>query len=303
MHLHISTPLYRSFLHSNSSRSIYYKMESAQPSGSFKLRGIGLLCSKMAEQGIKKFVIASGGNAGLAVAYSGYRLGIETTVLVPESTSETMRKKIREMGANLEIKGKNWNEAHEYALKLSEEKDCFYVHPYDHPLLWEGHASMVEELAAEIPEPEFIVLSVGGGGLFCGLMLGLEKVGWNETKVICAETFGAASMAASLKQGKLITLDSINSIATSLGAKRIAEKAWEFAQERRVTSFLCSDNDALLACRNFLDEYRVLTEPACGASLAALNSPELQNAKSVVFIVCGGASMSLEDMLNWEKTI
>ena len=298
--MHIKTPLYRSFKHSTAEREIYYKMEAHQPSGSFKLRGIGLLCSTLAAEGIKRFVIASGGNAGLAVAYSGNKLGIDTIVVVPESTRESMRERIMEMGAKLEVKGKVWNEAHEYACSLAEADDTYYVHPFDNPLLWEGHSTIVQELSEEIEEPDAIVLSVGGGGLFCGVMQGLENLGWKNCKVICAETEGAASMAKSIYAGHQITLDNITTIATSLGAKRIADRAWELAQNSAVIPYVCTDAEALQACHAFLNEYFVLTEPACGTALAALKSPALKDAKSIVFIVCGGSGMSLEDMLDYE---
>jgi len=277
-------------------------MECFQPSGSFKIRGIGLLCQRLAAEGISRFVCASGGNAGLAVAYSGYQLGIETIVVVPESTRESMRQRILEFGAKLEIKGAVWNDAHRYACQLAEEAGSFYVHPFDHTTIWEGHASIVEELAAETEEPDAIVLAVGGGGLFCGVMQGLQNVGWENCRVICAETEGAASLARSLAAGQHITLNSIDTIATSLGAKRIANRAWEWAQAQRVQSFTCSDAATLKACRLFLDEYRVLTEPACGAALAAVyeQSPLLASAKKIIVIVCGGAAMNLDDMLALE---
>jgi L-serine/L-threonine ammonia-lyase len=299
--LHIKTPLYRSFRHSSKKRTIYYKMEALQPSASFKLRGVGLLCSRLAEKGTRKFIIASGGNAGLAVAYSAFALGLESHVIVPESSSEAMKLKIVEMGATLSVFGKSWAEAHEFALNLANEQDSAYVHPFDHPLLWEGHSTLVEELKASISEPDYIVLSVGGGGLFCGIVQGLEKVGWKNTKVICAETEGAASLAKSIAAGKQISLESIDSIAGSLGAKRIADKAWELAQSENILSYTCSDDEALLACRDFLDEYKIVTEPACGAALSFLNSPSIADATSVVFIVCGGAAMSAETLLNLAK--
>jgi L-serine/L-threonine ammonia-lyase len=298
-YLHYETPLYQSFRHSSGTKKIYYKMEALQPSASFKLRGVGLLCQNLAEKGARKFVIASGGNAGLAVAYSAFALGLQSHVIVPESSSDAMKLKIKELGAKLTVKGTSWAESHEYALLISEETDCAYVHPFDHPILWEGHSTIVEELAKTIETPDYIILSVGGGGLFCGVMLGLEKVGWNNTKVICAETEGAASLAKSLAAGHQITLESIDSIAGSLGAKRVADKAWEMAQSENVIPYLCNDEAAMLACRDFLVEYRIVTEAACGAALSVLNSDLIADAKTVVFIVCGGAAMSAETLLNW----
>lgn len=305
--MHLISPLVPSLKHKKRlNKDVFYKMDCFQPSASFKIRGIGLLCQQLAESGYLKFIIASGGNAGLAVAYSAKTLGTEAVVVVPESTKNSMREKIIEFGAKLIVKGKTWNEAHEFALELvNQDKNAFYIHPFDHPVIWEGHATIIEELADEIEEPDAIVLSVGGGGLFCGVMRGLEKVGWNNTKIICAETFGTASLAKSMEIGKHLSLDSIDSVATSLGAKKIADQAWIYSQNERVISYQCSDKDAVKACFDFLDEQRILVEPACGAALSILsdNKSIFSEYQHVVIIVCGGSGTNLEDLLFMKKIL
>jgi L-serine/L-threonine ammonia-lyase len=299
--MHHFTPLFRSFEQSTRlDKEIYYKMECFQPSGSFKLRGVGRLCLHKAQEGIRKFVIASGGNAGLAVAYTGQQMGLPVTVVVPESTKENMRQRIRSLGANLEVVGENWNAAHEYTLGLAEAEDTYYVHPFDHPQLWAGHASLVHELREDMAEaPDLILVSVGGGGLFCGIMQGLEEVGWKDTQVLCMETYGAASLAQSMEAGKQITLEKIDTIATSLGAKRVADQAWAYAQREQVHASRVSDLDCLEAMRTLLEEYKVLVEPACGAALAALyqNHPLVMEAQRIVVVVCGGSGASLKDLI------
>lgn len=294
------TALFQSFEWSDRlNKEVYYKMDCFQPSGSFKLRGVSRLCQYKVAEGIRKFVIASGGNAGLAVAYTGREIGVPVTVVVPESTKENMRQRIRTLGAKLEVVGENWNAAHEYTLGLAEAEDTYYVHPFDHPQLWAGHASLVHELREEMVEaPDLILVSIGGGGLFCGVMQGLEEVGWQDTKVLCMETEGAASFAKSLAAGKQITLDSIDSIATSLGARRIADQAWVYAQQKNVYAAMVEDTDCLKAMRLLLEEYKVLVEPACGAALAGLYKefPIVQQAKRIVVVVCGGSGASSKDL-------
>lgn len=273
-------------------------MECHQPSGSFKIRGIGHLCTERASAGYRHFVIASGGNAGLAVAYAGQQLAVPVTVVLPKSTKAMMKKKIEDMGATVEVIGENWNAAHGHAIELAQADDSCYIHPFDHPLLWQGHASLIEEAAEQMEEPDAIVVSVGGGGLFSGVMEGLEQVAWNTTKVIAVETKGADSLHYALEQGQLTSLNEINSIATSLGAKQVCDQAWEWAQQERVTSVVVPDAHAVLAMRYFLDEYQVLVEPACGAALAAVyvNTPVLQEHQRILVIVCGGAGVDLSHL-------
>src|SRR5690348_7859379 len=87
--LHIETPLLESRpLSALSGATVWLKMEALQPTGSFKIRGIGLACEEHAGRGVRRFISSSGGNAGIAVAYAGRHLHIPVTVVVPRSTSE-----------------------------------------------------------------------------------------------------------------------------------------------------------------------------------------------------------------------
>src|SRR5438067_2492497 len=111
-YLHIKTPLIVSpILSKIVGREVYLKLENCQPSHSFKLRGIGLLCCESARKGATRFISSSGGNAGLAAAYAGKMLNIQTTVFVPESTPKFMRDRIQLEGAEVVVKGRVWDEA------------------------------------------------------------------------------------------------------------------------------------------------------------------------------------------------
>jgi L-serine/L-threonine ammonia-lyase len=218
--LHVETPLLESLpLGRRVSRRVWLKMEALQPCGSFKARGIGFACQRHLEQGRKRFVTSSGGNAGLAVAYAGRRLGVPVTVVVPASTSARAQRLIRDEAAEVVVSGQSWQEAHEHALTLVDG-EAAYVHPFDDPLVWEGHASLVDEVLASGLVPGAIILSVGGGGLLCGVAQGLQKAGLASVPIVTAETIGAESFYRSMQAGELVELESISSVATTLGAKR-----------------------------------------------------------------------------------
>ncbi|MCH2043751.1 MAG: pyridoxal-phosphate dependent enzyme [Saprospiraceae bacterium] len=295
--LHFNTPTYLSHEWSRKqNKKIYYKIEAYQPSGSFKIRGMGALCQQAKEQGAQHLVCSSGGNAGYAVAYAGQQLSLPVTIVVPESTSTYMKDKIRAIGAKVEVEGKVWDEAHRYALDLSKDLGATYIHPFEHPSIWTGHSSMIEEVAEVIAEPDAIVVSVGGGGLLCGVLEGLERIGWTQSKIIAAETHGAASCAAALEKDALVTLDQINTIASSLGAKRITNRLLEWSRVRKIDSYLMSDAATMQACQVFANEYNILVEPACGAALSAVyhGCEHLQDAETILVIVCGGASVGID---------
>lgn len=301
--LHIETPLIESLpLSRAGTRRVWLKLEALQPCGSFKARGIGHLCQTQRARGCQRFVSSSGGNAGLAVAYAGRKLGVPVTVVVPETTGPRARRLIAAEGAQVIVQGQSWQEAHAHALSLVAA-DAQYVHPFDDALIWEGHASLVEELAAAQVKPDAIVLSVGGGGLLAGIARGLERRAWNDVALIAAETVGADSFAQSVAAGSVIELAHITSIATSLGAKRICMGAWEVSQKHRIHAQVVSDLVALRACLQFADDHRLVVEPACGASLALLyaDAPVLADYREIVVIVCGGAGVSYSELALLEK--
>lgn len=298
MTLHNHTPLFFSHaLSAKLNKKIYFKMDCHQPTGSFKIRGVGKRCQEAAKEGATHFVIASGGNAGLATAYAGWKLGIKTTVVVPSTTHESMRQKIEHLGAEVRVFGDVWNDTNVYAQSLVKKEQAVYIHPFEHPTIWDGNASVIQECAEEMEAPDAVIVAVGGGGYFCGVVQGIEQVQWQATKIIAAETIGAASLNAALEAQALVSLERIDSIASSLGSKRVAQQAFDLAMAKKVVGYTVSDEVALEACQAFLNETGALVEPACGAALAAVyhNLEVIQDANSILVLACGGSGMS------WEK--
>ncbi|WP_422402971.1 pyridoxal-phosphate dependent enzyme [Pseudomonas sp. GZD-209] len=304
MPLHIQTPLIESRpLSLSAGRPVWLKLEALQPCGSFKLRGVGHACEIHQARGAQHFVSSSGGNAGLAVAYAGRKLGLPVTVVVPETTTERAKELLLLEDAKVVVHGSSWQEANAHAQTLLGPDDAF-IHPFDDPLLWTGHASMIDEVAAAGFKPDAVVLSVGGGGLLSGVVEGLQRNGWHDVPVLAVETDGAASLHAAMAAGHTVELPGIQSVATSLGAKRVAEQALACSRSHTVHSHLVSDREALQACERLLRDHRVLVEPACGAALALLQRPEVFQAYgNVLVIVCGGATATLEQIRAWLEQV
>ncbi|MDT8992394.1 pyridoxal-phosphate dependent enzyme [Curvibacter sp. APW13] len=298
MPLHITTPFLRSRSQSNRlGKDVWLKMEALQPSGSFKLRGVGAVCEAQRTAGARRFVSSSGGNAGIAVAYCGRELGVPVVVVVPESTSERARQLIRQEGAELIVHGAAWSQANELAQTLVGPHDAF-VHPFDDPMLWQGHASMVDEMAAHGHKPGAVLLAVGGGGLLCGVLEGLWRNRWSDVPVVAVETRGADCYAQSLAAGRAVELATISSVATSLGARRPCDNALDWARKHAIHSLVVTDAEAVAAALQFVEDQRVVVEPACGAALAALHHghPVLASASDIAVIVCGGVTATVEQL-------
>ena len=223
--------------------------------------------------------------------------------------------------------------------------------PFDNPLLWTGHSTVVDEIITQMlglqqqqsASPTnlkmgAILASVGGGGLLCGILEGIERnyYGPDEvrtncvrgSKVVACETEGAASFAASFnasldaKKLSMVALDGIDSVATSLGAMEVTPSVIQRAQRHQergevgatgedVYSYVCTDSEAVDACVKFAAEHRMLVEPACGASLAPLYSDRLRSKllekldgqadSAIVVEVCGGSGVNLELLEAWKS--
>jgi L-serine/L-threonine ammonia-lyase len=301
--LHIETPLFESqALSIQAGLSVWLKLEALQPPGSFKIRGIGFACQEYAHLGATRLISSSGGNAGIAVAYAGRYLAIPVVVVVPETTTERAKNLIQQEGAEIVVHGSSWQEANALAESMVRETDAF-LHPFDDPLLWQGHATMIDEIARSGMKPDAIVLSVGGGGLLSGVVEGLHRNNWKNIPVIAVETDGADSFAKSVLAGHRIELPEITSLATSLGARQICERAFEWSKKHPIYSVVVSDRVAVSACERFINDQRLVVEPACGAALATAyeHVAEIEIFKSILIIVCGGATTSIEQLRQWSK--
>jgi len=302
--LHTVTPLWKSQpLSAAIGADVWMKMDCFQPGASFKIRGMGRICQAAADGGARRVVSSSGGNAGYAVAIACRELELAATIVVPQTTPEFMRSKIRLEGAEVIEAGSSWDDAHVHALTLAEDPLAAYAHPFDDELAWDGHASLIEEAATQGARPGLIVSVVGGGGLLCGILEGLQRVGWQDVPLLAVETTGAASFAASLAADRLVTLPAIRSLATTLGARTIAPHLLEWSRRHEIVSWTVSDRQAVAGCLRFLDDHRILVEPACGAALAAVyeNVQPLRGRGPILIEICGGAGVNLELLQQWQR--
>ncbi|KAF2842836.1 tryptophan synthase beta subunit-like PLP-dependent enzyme, partial [Patellaria atrata CBS 101060] len=309
------TPLHESSALSRAAGCrVFLKLENLQPSGSFKSRGIGhYMHRRLLEHPsphTAHFYCSSGGNAGLACIHASKVFKRPCTIVVPTATSAGIIAKMRASGASKVIQyGANWKAAdtfmHEAVMKGD---DAIYVPPFDHPDIWAGHETMVEEIIDELygEKPDAIICSVGGGGLLCGLIQGLDKRGWgHDIDILAMETIGADSLNTSIRKGEHITLPEITSLATTLGCVRVCDEAWEYAQRPNVHSIVLEDAEAAMGCWRLADDERLMVEMSCGVDVALCYDGRLKNAlgkkltkdSKVVVVLCGGSNVTV-DLLN-----
>ncbi|KAH6680092.1 tryptophan synthase beta subunit-like PLP-dependent enzyme [Plectosphaerella plurivora] len=320
-HPWVTTPLIESGpLSKAAGCRIFLKLDNLQPSGSFKSRGIGnyLLCRIRESEAAGKhphFYATSGGNAGIACVVAARALGYEATVVVPTCTGQALIARLHAEGASqVIIVGETVMDADKHLKKhvLPADPDGIYVPPFDHPDVWEGNGTVMHEIVGQMggDRPDAVVCSVGGGGLFNGIVGYLDKIGWSDdVSVVAMETRGADSLNRSLKAGRLLTLEKITSQARSLGVARVSEKTFEYAQRPNVVSAVLSDADAARGCLFLARKERLMVELTAGVAIALCQDgllgqvlPRKLDAESkVVLLVCGGNDISVEQLMDWER--
>jgi threonine dehydratase len=274
------TPLIRSrHLSRKLGANIFFKLETLQPTHSFKVRGAFNAISRLPEDVRGSGVVtASGGNHGLAIAFAAGALGIHATVLLPAKTPAERISAIQALNANVILHGASWDDANIEALEIARKKQIAYIHPFDDADVMAGQATIVKELVAQIPRIDLLVASIGGGGLISGLISAVAAYS-PATRVAGVETEGADSMYRSWRAGRIVELEAIT-------------YAWS----------LCtvSDDQAIDALVDLLAEEKLLTEPATSCSVAAIvqGKVPVKRDENVVVVLCG-ANVGLARIAGW----
>jgi len=239
-------------------------------------------------------VASSGGNAGVAVAYAGMKLNCLTTIFIPKSSHHCYLDAIESYGAKIVIAGETAGDAGQAAMAFAKKNHSPYIHPYDHPDIWHGHSTMIDEVSKQPARPDAVIVSVGGGGLACGVLEGMHRHNWINVPLFAVETKGADVFAQSVKTKQPITLTKITSLATSLGASYVAPKLLEWAEKHPIHNIVVSDKKAESGSRAFAKDMRVLVELASGATLSLIydEHPVMQDYQNILVIVCGGINTS-----------
>ena len=180
-------------------RPLWAKLETAQPTGSFKVRGALAACAAYASEGAR-IVTASAGNHGLGIAYAATRLGVPATVVVPETASPVKVARLRTFDVDLRQIGRDYDEAEAAALEIASCAGRF-VSPYNDPHVIAGQSTIATELL-EQAEPATVVVPVGGGGLAAGVSRVLvDRAGW---RVVGVETAESRAVSAAIAAGHVV---------------------------------------------------------------------------------------------------
>lgn len=268
---------------------VWLKLEYLQHTGSFKARGAFnrlLAAAEAGRLGPAGVLAASGGNAGLAVAYAAATLGVPAEVYVPQTAPAVKVGKLRALGATVVQHGEEYEAAYEAARNREADTGALFCHAYDQPEIVAGQGTLGLELAAQLAgEFDTVVVATGGGGLMAGVAAALAGT----ARVVAAEPHAAPTLHAALAAGEPVDVTVGGVAADALGARRVGQIAYAVATGCGVTSVLVTDEAILAARRRLWDQWRIAVEAGAATAYAALTSGAYtpQPGERVVVVLCG----------------
>lgn len=251
-------------------RPVWLKWELMQPTRSFKVRGALVKSHHLqANEGVSRIGTASTGNHGLGVAYAARVHNQDAVVFAPVGSNPAKLQAIRELGAEVRIVGRDWQEAYVRATASCAEQDLAYVHSFDDPYIIAGQATIGAEIAVQVPQAAAVIAPIGGGGLIAGVATGLSQRG-SRAEVVGVQPVGADAMRQSLSAGHPVMIDGFRSIADGLAARQPGELTFEITQALVTRVHTVSESAIRHAMATVLGAERLLIEPSSATAVAAL---------------------------------
>ena len=256
----------------------FLKLENLQMTGAYKERGAlnKLLLLSPAERA-RGLIAASAGNHAQAVAYHGGRLGVATTIVMPETTPIMKVANTRAHGARIVLHGANYDEAYAEARRLERAEGLTFVHPFDDPQVIAGQGTIGLELLEQVPDLDAVVVPVGGGGLISGVAVALKEQRPG-LRVIGVEAELIPCMKASIEAGQLVTLEPSSTLADGIAVKRPGELTFEHVQKYVDDIVTVSEEEIASAILYLLEKEKAVAEGAGAVSVAALMNHKVRRA-------------------------
>ena len=293
----IRTPLVEvEYLSEQVGKKVFLKLESMQKTGAFKFRGamnyMLTLDRSQAERGV---ITASSGNHGLGMSLGGRLVGLNCTVVMPESAPLVKQNRARAYGATVVLHGSCYDEAQDHAKAFGEKEGYAYVPSFNHPAIIEGQGTILSEILIDLPRTDMIFAPIGGGGLISGLLLAGEQLKTTAC-MVGVEPYGAACMQASLEAGRLNTLESMQTIADGVAVRTPGSLNFEIVRRFTPEIVLITDEDIKTTQKALLHEAKIIVETAGAVSVAGMLKAQLPKEATSIVCVISGANVDLEKL-------
>ncbi|MGW4247030.1 serine/threonine dehydratase [Nocardia sp. NPDC004722] len=268
---------------------VWFALEHMQHTGSFKARGAANFVLAQQEQGRLPRVgitLASGGNAGVAGAWAARLVDSAATVFLPDAAPAIKVARLKSLGAQVLSGGAAYADAAAECERFAEVSGALRSHAYDDPYIAAGAGTLMEEIIAQLPDLDTVVVAVGGGGLLTGITVSANEHG---VRVVAVEPERCRAFHAAVAPGHPDDVDIDSVAADALGARRVTPMALSAAAEGDVIPVLVTDKQISAARQTLWDCRRLAVEHAAATALAALLSGAYvpTPGERVAVIICG----------------
>ena len=279
--------------HGRPDRALYFKPESLQPTGAFKLRGAYNKIFSLSPEERRRGVIAhSSGNHAQAVAYAARALGTRAVIVMPRNAPRVKLEATAVLGAEVVPVGADSGERVRRAGELAAEHGYVPVPPYDDEILIAGQGTIGPEILEDLPEVETVLVPVSGGGLISGIAAAI-KLSRPDVRVIGVEPELAADARASMKSGRLVEFPAEQvgrTVADGLRVRRLGETPFEHVCAFVDDIVAVAEEEIIEAMRRLALRVRLVAEPSGAVTFAAylFHRDELSASRRTVAVISGG---------------
>ena len=296
------TPLRHSpWLSAATGGQVHLKLESAQLTNSFKIRGAFNSMLRVLEQAREEHtppplvVTASAGNHGRATALACERLGMKSVVFTPSTAPDTKKRAIRRPGVELR-ETRTYDEAEDAARTFAASHGALYISPYNHGDVIAGAGTIGLEILDVLPRFDVLVVPIGGGGLASGLGVAI-KAGAPNVRVIGVETAASTPFAVGRRAGRIQTIEPGDSLADGLTGN-LEPGSMTFDLVERFVDALETVNESEIAdaIRALAADEHVIAEGAGAVAAAAVMAKKVVNADQTAVVIVSGANIDVETL-------
>jgi len=273
---------------------IYLKKENLQITGAFKLRGAFNKIASLPEEKRKMGVIAaSAGNHAQGVAFSANYFNVPSIIVMPEATPLTKVTGVKEYGGEVVLAGNNYDEAYEYAVKLAEEKGLEFIHPFADEKVIAGQGTIGIEMLEQIPDLDYIIVPIGGGGLISGIASAAKQIN-PHIKIIGVTAEGAPAMRLSFLSGSVQDTTFVKTIADGIAVRDTNPKMYKIVKEVVDDIVEVDDEEIANAILFLMEKQKVVVEGAGAVGVAALLHHKIKfTAPKKVGVVLSGGNIDV----------
>lgn len=279
--------IYSDYFSKTTGNKVYIKPENLQFTGAYKVRGAYYKISQLTdEERAKGLITASAGNHAQGVANAAKMYGVNATIVMPVGTPLIKVNRTKSYGANVVLHGDVYDEACAEAYRLADEHGYTFVHPFDDLEVATGQGSVCMEIYEELPDVDYILVPIGGGGLATGVATLAKMLNPNIT-VIGVEPAGANCMQESVRAGKVVSLSSAVTIADGTAVKTPGSVIFPYIQKYVDEIITVEDSELIDAFLDIVENHKIVCEGSGLLTIAALKHLDCKD-KKVVSIISGG---------------